>query len=70
MTEKPKLLDRVRQVIRIMNYSYRTEQALLGIVGNVFDRRSGHKSGWCLGAYGPAAYVASGWAIWPGCLER
>jgi integron integrase len=27
MTEKPKLLDQVRQVIRVKNYSYRTEQA-------------------------------------------
>jgi hypothetical protein len=27
MTEKPKLLDQFRQVIRVMNYSYRTEQA-------------------------------------------
>ena len=27
MKEKPKLLDQVRQVIRVRNYSYRTEKA-------------------------------------------
>ena len=27
MTPKPKLLDQVRQAIRVKNYSYRTEQA-------------------------------------------
>jgi len=46
MTEKPKLPDQFRQVIRVKNYSYRTEQAyVIWIKGYILYDDKRHAAG-------------------------